>query len=265
MDHLKAALVQMRHGESLDANLASARGWLEKARDAGADLAVLPEYWFAVFPGTPAENADGAREARRLLADASRDLGMAVAANVIERMAGALWNLGVAYEEGRLVMEQPKVHPMPREAAAGVTGGDLLEAGHVRGHPAGLLVCADVLYPEAARVLALQGAELLLNPVMSPYREEDDTRGARDAIFVARAYDSGAFVLKAGGWRRADAPPQVAGRSLAAAPWGVLAKARDDFADELLLVDLDFERLARFREHQATFPPRRPEAYGGLL
>ena len=265
MDSLKAALVQMRHGDSLAANLAAARAGLEAARDAGAALAMLPEYWFAVFPGTPADNAEAAAEARGFLAAASRDLGLAVAGNVVERMAGALWNLGVAYEGGRLVLEQPKVHPMPREAAAGVVGGDGLEAGHVAGRPAGMLVCADVLYPEAARVLALQGAEILLNPVMSPYREEDETRGARDAVFVARAYDSGAFVLKAGGWRRADAPPVVAGRSLAAAPWGVLAKARGDFGDEVLVVDLDFGKLRRFREHQSGFPPRRPEAYGGLL
>lgn len=265
MDTLRAALVQMRHGDSLDENLAAARAALERARDAGARLAVLPEYWFAVFPGTPADNALAAPQARAFLAEASRNLGLAVAGNVVERLGGALWNLGVAYEDGRLAMEQAKVHPMPREAQAGVAGGDALEAGHLAGRPAGLLVCADILYPEAARVLALQGAQVLVNPVMSPYREEDDTRGARDALFVARAYDSGAFVLKAGGWRRAPEPPAVAGRSLAAAPWGVLAKARDDFADDLLVVDLDFERLARFREHQAGFPARRPEAYGGLL
>jgi len=265
VDVLRAALAQMRHGDALDGNLETARRCAEAAREAGADLVLLPEYWFAVFPGTPADNALAAPRAREAMAAASRDLGVAVAGNVIERMGGSLWNLGLVYEDGRPVLEQPKVHPMPREAAAGVAGGDGLEAGHVRGRPAGMLVCADVLYPEAARVLALQGAELLLNPVMSPWREDDDTRGARDAVFVARAYDSGAFVLKAGGWRRASEPPVVAGRSLAAAPWGVLAKARDDFADELLVVDLDFERLRRFRDHQSGFPPRRPEAYGGLV
>lgn len=265
MDRLRAALVQMPHGASLDANLQQARACLEDARAAGAGLAVLPEYFFAAFPGAPPDAAEGAVRIRDALARASRDLGLAVAANVIERRDGALWNLGVVYEAGVLVLEQPKIHPMPREAASGVAGGPSLRAGKVAGRPMGMLVCADILYPEAARVVALQGAQVLLNPVMSPWREEDDTLGSRDAIFVARAYDSGAFVLKAGGFRRADAPPVVAGRSLVAAPWGLLAKAKGEFAEEVVVADLDFGRLTRFREHQARFPARRPEAYGGLL
>jgi N-carbamoylputrescine amidase len=122
-------------------------------------------------------------------------------------------------------------------------------------------VCADVLYPEAARILALQGAEILINPVLSPFREVDNTKEARDAIFIARAYDSGAFVLKAGGFRRGA----IAGRSLVAAPWGLVARYADDFAEALLVADLDFERLHDFRKHQASFPARRPEAYEGLL
>lgn len=265
VDALRAALVQMPHGASLDANLATARGMLERASEGGAEVALLPEYFFAVFPGTPDDHAPGAPRVRDMLSRASRDLDLVVAANVIERRDGLLWNLGVAYDAGRVVLEQPKVHPMPREAAAGVRGGDRFQAASLRGLRAGMLVCADVLYPEAARVLALQGAEVLLNPVMSPWRANDDTKGARDAIFVARAYDSGAFVLKAGGFRAPEGEFGVAGRSLAAAPWGILAKARGDFEEDVLLMDLDLARLRRFRAHQATFPARRPEAYEGLL
>lgn len=264
---LRAAVLQMPHGPSLEANLAKARGMLEEAAAAGAGLALLPEYFFATFPGTPAESAAGASAIRDMLSKASAELGLVAAANLIERGDDALLNLGVTYEGGRLVLEQAKVHPMPREAAGGVGGGARLLPALVRGVPTGMLVCADVLYPEAARVLALQGAQVLLNPVMSPWRAEDDTKGARDALFIARAYDSGAFVLKAGGFRAPSGEPLmgVAGRSLIAAPWGLLVRAKDDFAEELLVADLDLERLARFRTHQATFPARRPEAYGGLV
>lgn len=265
MDRLRAALVQMPHGASLDANLTHAQARLRDAKEAGADLALLPEYFFATFQaGPPVDPEPAARLVREALSRGSRDLGLAVAAHVIERREGALRNLGVVYEDGRLVLEQAKVHPMPREAANGIEGTDELRAFQVRGHPTGMLVCADILYPEAARVLALQGAHLLLNPVMSAWRAEDDTLHARDALFVARAWDSQAFVLKAGGFRDEAAPPRIAGRSLAAAPWGILARAKHDFAEELLVVDLDFERLARFRDDQTRFPPRRPSAYVGL-
>src|SRR5439155_21630666 len=146
------------------------------------------------------------------------------AGNLLEVADGKLRNVGVVYDRGAVALEQLKIHPMPREAAAGVVGGDGLRAATVLGRPTGMLVCADVLYPEAARVLSLQGAEVLLNPVMSPYREVDNTKAARDAIFIARAYDSGPFVLKAGGFRRPDANGSgIAGRSLVAAAWGILA------------------------------------------
>lgn len=264
---VKAALLQIPHGDALEDNLARARAALEEAGRQGATLALLPEYWFAPLRQPPQDQAEAAPLLRQVLADASRDLGLVVGANVIERRHGRVRNVGLVYEGGRLALEQDKVHPMPREAAGGVVGGDALASANVAGIETGMLVCADILYPEAAQVLALQGARILLNPVMSPLRAVDDTLGARDSIFVARAYDAGAFVLKAGGFRPpvGDPPLGVAGRSLAAAPWGILAKAKGELVEEILLVDLDLARLDAFREDKRRFPERRPDAYTGLL
>lgn len=262
MDVLRACAVQMPHGDTFEENLALAERLLAEAAAGGAQVALLPEYFFAVFPGGPPATPGHALSIRALLRDASARLGIAVAGNVIERAAEGSANVGLVYEDGRLALEQVKIHPMAREAAAGVVGGARLRPAKVRGRGVGMLVCADILYPEAAQALALQGAHLLLNPVMSPWREEDEGREARVAMYVARAYDARAFVLKAAGYRRAAEPPAIAGRSLIAAPWGVLARAKEDFAQELLFADLDFEKLARFREKQAQFPARRPDAYG---
>lgn len=187
VDSLRVALVQMRHGDAFEDNLARARGWIGEAAAAGAKVVLLPEYWFAVFP-PPREGFDAwAPRVRAFLADASRAHDVAVAGNVIERSDGALRNVGVAYDRGVRVLEQVKIHPMPREAASGIQGGARLRVSAVRGLSTGMLVCADVLYPEAARVLALQGALLLLNPVMSPWRAVDNTKEARGSIFIARA------------------------------------------------------------------------------
>lgn len=256
----------MAHGDTLDDNLARAREMTRRAAQEGARIVVLPEYFFSPFDGRgPPAAAQHARAIRDALATTSRELHVALAGNVLEAAGAGFQNVGVVYDDGRLALEQAKVHPMPREAASGVEPGGPLHAARAAGHAVGMLVCADILYPEAARILQLAGAEILLNPVMSPYREDDPTKDARDALFVARAWDSGAFVLKAGGHRRRATPPQVAGRSLIAAPWGMLARYRDDFADELVMADLDFGKLRRHREAQATFPARRPSAYRALV
>lgn len=258
---MRVCAVQMPHGDTFEANLERARAALARAAENGAKLALLPEYFFAVFPGGPPLAAPHAPQIRRMMIRASEELGIVVAGNLIEPRGERLANVGVVYEHGKLAMEQDKVHPMPREAAAGVLGGTTLRVARALGHDIGMLVCADILYPEAARVLALQGAKILLNPVMSPWREEDDGREARVAMYVARAYDAGAFVIKAAGYHKGT----IAGRSLVTAPWGTLARAQDDFTEELLLADLDFQKLHAFRERQAQFPARRPEAYRELV
>lgn len=269
VETLRVAAVQMEHQDTLAESLERARGLLAQSRGMGARVALLPEYFFA-GPGRPPETlARDAREVRGFLLDASRELGLAVAGNAVEPAGGGIANVGLVAEAGRFVLEQPKVHPMPREAAGGVVAGARFDAAPVLGLPTGMLVCADILYPEAARVLALQGARVLLNPVMSPWRPgaEDPTRAARESVFVARAYDNGAFVVKAGGYRRPtpEGARGVAGRSLVTAPWGTLARAGDDFTEEVLVAELDLAALERFRQAQEAFPPRRPDAYRDLL
>lgn len=258
---MRVCAVQMPHGDTLEENLQRARALLDAAAQGGAALALLPEYFFATFPGGPPAAAPHAPAIRDVMSRASAELHLVVAGNLIEARGPTFVNVGVVYEAGKLAIEQDKVHPMPREAATGVTGGPAFRAAKVAGHPTGMLVCADILYPEASRILSLQGAELLLNPVMSPWREDDDGREARVAMYVARAYDAGAFVLKAAGYK----PGAIAGRSLVTAPWGILARAKDEFREELLYAELDFEKLRAFRQKQAQFPPRRPDAYRELV
>lgn len=256
---VRVTAVQMRHDGPLQANLDRAGRLLAKAADGGADLALLPEYFFAGADEAPPVDA-GAR-VREVLSEASADLGIAVAGNVVEPADDGLRNVGVVYVDGDPVLEQPKIHPMPRERELGVAPGDGYDVADVAGVPVGVIVCADILFPEVARVLSLDGARVILNPVMSPYRSDDPTRDAREAVYVARAYDSGAFVLKAGGVRSDD----VVGRSLVAAPWGIQARYRDEHAEQLLSADLDLERLEAFRTDRARFPARRPAAYRGLV
>ncbi|HWG92421.1 MAG TPA: carbon-nitrogen hydrolase family protein [Candidatus Thermoplasmatota archaeon] len=259
---LPAAVVQMRHRARVEDNLAAAEAHVAAARAAGARLVLLPEYFFApegLRPGP--ELVEAAAGVRDWLREASTRHGVALVGTTLEREGDLLRNVGYAFEEGRLAVRQVKVHPTPGEAKAGIAPGARFEPFTVCGVRAGLLVCADILYPEAARVLSLQGAELLLNPVMSPYRDVDLTQAARSALFIARAYDSAAFVLKAGGFTAART---AVGRSLVAAPWGLLATYRSEWEEELLTATLNFGPLREFRGTHLAFQGRVPEAYRDL-
>jgi nitrilase len=258
---LRVACIQSRHGPDWPANEATLSRLLREAADRGARLAVLPEYAWASMPSEARAGEDPdlpprAEQVRAFLARESRDLGLAVAGNVIE--GGR--NVGVAYDGGRSVLEQAKLHPMPREASRGIVGVDAFGVAPVLGRTMAMVVCADVLFPEVARLAQLLDAEVLINPVLSAFEEEDPTREARQALYVARAYDARAFVVKAGGFL----PRVIVGRSLVAAPWGIVARQRDEWGEEALVADLDFAKLDAFRKHQERFPPRRPSAYRPL-
>lgn len=274
MTTVRAAVVQMRHRATISDALTAAARLAVEAASAGAEIVLLPEYFFApVAAGAqegppPAERqAEHAEDVRAALRDASADAGAAVAGTVIERREGVFLNTLYVYDSGHLVGDQPKVHPMPREAEVGIAGTDRLEPFKLRGTIGGGLVCADIFYPEAARVLSLRGAEILLNPVMSPYYTPDPTKDARESVYVARAWDSAAFVLKAGGFTSAvpDRGPAVVGRSIIAAPWGLVAKYRDEFGEEIVAADLDLDKLRAFRTGHRGFQARVPKAYDFLF
>ena len=264
-DDLIAAVVQMRNRATLREGLEAADAHVAAARDQGARLVLLPEYFFV--PEGRLAVPELAREAdtvKAYLQEASRRHGLALAGNVLETVEGGrVHNVAYAFHDGRQVGRQAKVHPMPNELQAGIAPADRFAAFQVGDVSAGFLVCADILYPESSRVLSLQGVDLLLNPVMSPHRAVGDvTQEARTALYIARAWDAAAFVLKAGGF---TGDRRAVGRSLIAAPWGILARYEDEWREQVLTARLDLSTLREFRKGHRGFQDRQPQAYGSLI
>jgi nitrilase len=257
----------MEHAGSLAEALDRADGLVGEAAEAGAELVLLPEYWFV--PRGERMDADSQAEYEKVpgfIEEASERHGVALAGNGPLVRDGDLHNACYVHDAGDEVLVQPKLHPMPPEEAGGVAPAEGLDVVEVRGANLGVAVCADILYPEVPRILSLRGADVVLCPVMSPYRgegEEDPTRDAREDLFVARAYDASAYVLKAGGFSSPD--EGVVGRSLVTAPWGTEARYQDQWSQEILHVDLDVDRVREHREGRVSLERRAPWAYRDLL
>ncbi|MEN3048279.1 MAG: carbon-nitrogen hydrolase family protein [Candidatus Caldarchaeales archaeon] len=134
--------------------------------DARAELYLLPEAW---IHRAPIADVAGAVEASELavarLAEAARSLnGWVVAGGLYALVEGRpVARVPVISPGGEVVGHQDKVHPYKEERLVLRRGREFrtFEAAGVR---FGILVCHDVVYPEAARTLVLKGAELLLNP-----------------------------------------------------------------------------------------------------
>jgi N-carbamoylputrescine amidase len=288
---LTAALVQHRCDDDLDANLARSLAGIAEAAERGAELVLLPELhrsrYFcqrtdpALFD--LAEPIPGPTTAA--LAAAAARHRLVVVGSVFERRAPGLYhNTAVVFDrDGSLAGRYRKMH-IPDDPGYGekfyFTPGDLgFQPIDTTLGRLGVLVCWDQWFPEAARLMAMAGAELLLYPTAIGWDMTDDAEErARqlDAwITVQRAHAicNGLPVLSANRW---DAEP-LAGGGDPAAPgtrfWGnsfiagaqgeLLASAGSD-ADQVLVVTIERTRSERVRRIWPFLRDRRIDHYQDL-
>ena len=167
---VRLALAQMRvdPGQA-DSNLARAELAIRNAREADAEVVLLPEVldWGWTHPSA-LESAGGIPDGesfRRLSAAAARE-GIHVCAGLAERCGDRLYNAAVLLgPDGDLLLHHRKIHEISFARALYATGDRLGVADTVLGR-IGLMICADALAPDRsiARTLGAMGADLILSP-----------------------------------------------------------------------------------------------------
>jgi len=133
----------------------------------------------------------------------------------------------------------------------------------------GVLVCWDQWYPEAARLMALGGAELLIYPTAIGWLpEEKEALGeaqhhAWETVQCGHAVANGCFVV-AVNRTGSEGDTEFWGRSFVANPYGeVIARGATE-SEELVVADLDLGQLESFRRIWPFFRDRRIDAYGPI-
>lgn len=284
---MKAALIQHAMSDDLAANLALSEQLVREAAQAGAALAVLPElhrsrYFCQVedpalcdlaepIPGPSCER----------LGQLARELKIVLVASLFERRAPGLYhNTAVVFEkDGSMAGRYRKMHipddPQYYEKFY-FTPGDLGFAPIATSvGKLGVLVCWDQWYPEAARLMALAGAELLIYPTAiggipsEPAAEQARQLEAWVTVQRGHAVANGLPLLavnRVGFEPTAGGGPgiQFWGASFAAGPQGEMM-ARADGQQAVLLVDIDPARSEAVRRMWPFLRDRRIDAYGGLL
>ena len=288
MQKLKVALVQQSLKENREANLAASVAAIRSAAARGAELVVLQELhtgsYFCQSEDTDcfdlAEPIPG--PSSRLIAELAAELSVVIVASLFERRAPGLYhNTAVVLEkDGSIAGTYRKMH-IPDDPGFYekfyFTPGDLgFEPIQTTVGRLGLLVCWDQWYPEAARLMALAGAELLIYPTAigwDPRDDEAERLRQQDAwVTVQRghAVANGIPVLAANrvGFEHdpsgAGAGIRFWGSSFVAGPQGELL-ARGGEEEEILLVELDRGRSETVRRIWPFLRDRRIDAYGEIL
>lgn len=253
-------------------NLQAIEEAMARAASAGARLAVFPEcavtgYVYeslsealAVAEPIPGPSTD------RLVAAARRHDLHAVA-GTLERAGDRCYNTAVLIGPDGIVGRYRKAHTLCLGVDRFTTPGDTPFAVHeVLGIRLGILICYDLRFPEAARSLALAGAQLIALPTNWPV-----TSFIQPDIFTrTRAAENRVFLLAANrvGEERGTI---FLGRSQIVGPAGDVRAEADSASDDMLVLDLDpgeadiKKMVLRPGEHEFDFfADRRPELYDRL-
>jgi N-carbamoylputrescine amidase len=285
---VRAAMLQETDRGSRDANLDAVEAGLRAAAAKGAQLVLLQELhngaYFCqhedVAEFERAESIPGPSTAR--IGALAQELKLVVVASLFERRAAGLYhNTAVVFDCAKEICGKYRKMHIPDDPAFYekfyFTPGDLgfvpiaTSVGKL-----GVLICWDQWYPEAARLMALAGAEILLYPTAIGWDPGDDaaekTRQREAWITVQRghAVANGLPVLTCNRTGFEAAPDnarglQFWGSSFAAGPQGeMLAQASVD-GRELLVADVDLARSESVRRIWPFLRDRRIDAYVDLL
>ncbi len=282
----RVGLIQMACSRDPAENLAKAEWRIREAAGQGAQIICLQELFRSQYFCREedarlfdlAETIPG--QTTEALAHRARDLHVVIIAPLFERRAPGVYHntAAVIDADGSLLGIYRKMHipddPLYFEKFY-FTPGDLgFRTFDTRYGRIATLVCWDQWYPEAARLAALGGADVLFYPTAigwHPSEKEQSGNAQHDAwrtIQRAHAIANGIYVAvvnRVGFEGPPDRGLEFWGASFVADPFGqVLAEASHD-REETLIVECDRRRIEEVRRNWPFLRDRRIDAYSGIL
>ena len=261
---LRIALCQINLpvGE-IDANIGRIRGSIDDARDRGADLVVFPELSVTGYPPEDLLLRQGfAREALTAVRDLAADIHGVVVLVGFPEPGDAVHNAAAVLADGDVAAIYRK-HFLPNYAVFDeqryfTSGHDALVVD-LDGRRIGVTVCEDLWHSGGSGQWAAVdgGAELLVNLSASPYHRGKGIE--REKMFGQRATDYRCFVAFCNAIGGQD-ELVFDGHSVVIDPGGrVIARGRQ-FAEDLVVVDLDLSGVTTGRAADPRWRDRRPDA-----
>ena len=286
---LKTALLQETDRGSREANLEAIEAGLREAAAGGAELVLLQELHNGPY-FCQSEDVDAFDRAEPIpgpscdrIGALAAELQLVVVASLFERRAPGLYhNTAVVFDRAAgMVGRYRKMH-IPDDP--GFYEKFYFTPGDLGFHPVdtsvgrlGVLVCWDQWYPEAARLMALAGAELLLYPTAigwDPADDDAEKERQREAWITVQRGHAVANGLPLLACNRTGFEPDPSGQGRGIRFWGssfvagpqgeFLARAGSD-ERELLCLDIDLGRSEDVRRIWPFLRDRRIDAYGDLV
>jgi N-carbamoylputrescine amidase len=285
-DKAKVALVQMKCGPDPEKNFLRATQFIRDAAKKRAQIVCLPELFRSQY-FCQTEDHDNFALAEEIpgkstsqLEKISRELGVVIVASLFEkRRAGVYHNTAAIIDaDGKFLGKYRKMHipddPLYHEKFY-FTPGDLgFRAWETKRGKIGVCICWDQWYPEAARLTALRGAEIIFYPTAIGWHPGEKKEfgaaqyNAWETIQRSHAIANGCYVAAANRVGH-EAPAggdgiEFWGQSFICGPDGEIIAKGSVNKEEIVIGEVDWARVNELRTHWPFLRDRRVDAYSGI-
>ena len=283
MREITVAAIQMSASGTIEENIAKAAKYASEAADRGAQIILLQELFETTyfcqktlekyhFLATTVEE----NKAIAFFTKFAKERKVVVPISFFERGENANFNsLAVIDASGEILGVYRKSHipdgPGYEEKyyfAPGDTGFMVWDTAYAR---IGCGICWDQWFPEAARCMCLNGAELLFYPTAIGSEPLDPTMNSRahwQTVMQGHAAANLTPVIAAnrvGTENEGDSSITFYGSSFIADEQGQIVNSLDEAEEGICLATLDLDKIAEARRNWGVFRDRRPDLYGAIV
>ncbi|NWF89019.1 MAG: carbon-nitrogen hydrolase [Ignavibacteriaceae bacterium] len=280
-------LIQIQLGKSPSVNLNKAVSWIEKAAKKGANVICLPELFRSQYfcQKEDINNFDLAETipgpSTNAISNICKKLGVVVAASLFEKRASGLYhNTTVVINNKGLIEGMYRKMHIPDDPAYYekfyFTPGDLgYKSFNTKFGKISTLICWDQWYPEAARLAALQGPEVIFYPTAIGWHPHEKKKHGKaqieswQTVQRGHAVANGIYVAAVNriGLEKQDSKSagiEFWGSSFVADPQGVIIAQASSDKEEILIAEIDQERIEYIRRNWPFLRDRRIDSYDGI-
>ncbi len=277
----RIALLQLEASQNPAENIAHTMAAIERAAEGGAQIICTQELFNTLYfcdkqdhdhfglaeeiPGKLTED----------FAEVAQRLNVVIMVSTFEKRAAGIYHntAFVVDADGAYLGTYRKMHipqdPCFEEKFYFTPSDDGYRVFDTKYGKLGVLICWDQWYPEAARLTALMGAEILIYPTAIGWLEEDDADmrkkqlGAWQTIQRSHAIANGCFVAAINRCGR-EAQTEFWGNSFVADPFGKVIAAGAENEEAIVYADIDFSEIDEQRCIWPFLRDRRIDSYGGI-
>uniref|UniRef100_A0A8D8MVT8 Nitrilase and fragile histidine triad fusion protein NitFhit n=2 Tax=Culex pipiens TaxID=7175 RepID=A0A8D8MVT8_CULPI len=270
----RIAVAQMRSTNDKQHNLDQVKTIVEKAKSQNASVVFFPEC--CDYVGSSREETlklsepltgETVGEYRKLAKDTNVWLSLGGVHEAIPDDASKIYNTHLLVDnQGQIVAKYSKLHMFNvitpefkfRESEMVRSGGELVPPVDSPIGKIGLQICYDVRFSEASTLLRKQGAEVLTYP--SAFAVSTG-KAHWEVLLRARAIENQCFVIAAAQIGFHNKKRESYGHAMVVDPWGkILGEAGQQDLD-VVIAELDFDKLANVRQNMPCFDHRREDVY----